>query len=192
MTLPILYLIACRAPSTTYVKIGRTGNLHRRIADIQTGCPHRITDVFVVLSQYDEEVEGLERLLHRLLQSSRLSGEWYKGSDAFFAALDDALTWINEGDRAFEDLQEVADTVSMAELEIILHRHDFQFRCVPLPLRASTSILDVSVGMQPEQIAATLAGSSLATSPQRAECDENLDPYSGQSPRDARLLRPPR
>jgi Meiotically up-regulated gene 113 len=177
MTVPLLYLVACRSPSTAYVKIGRTANLYRRLANIQTGCPHRITDVFAILSQYDEEVEGLERLMHRLLQSIRLRGEWYEGSDAFFAALDETLVWINGGDRAFEDLQEIADMVSMSELEIILHGHEFQFRRVPLPLRASTSILDVSVEVQPEQIAVTLAGFAILAREDTAEYDESLDRY---------------
>jgi hypothetical protein len=173
---PLVYLLACRSPATIYVKVGRTGNLRRRLASIQTGCPHRISDVFVVLSQHPEEVEGLESLLHRLLQSSQLRGEWYEGSEEFFAALDETLTWINTGDRAFEDLQEIADAVSMSELEIILHRHEFQFRWVPLPLRPTT-ILDASVAVQPQQIAATLAGSTPRPWPETSEYDEERDPY---------------
>ncbi|WP_425611929.1 GIY-YIG nuclease family protein [Xanthomonas campestris] len=47
-----VYLVACRGPSETYVKIGLTYNLRRRISEIQTGCPLEITHPFSIPSKY--------------------------------------------------------------------------------------------------------------------------------------------
>ena len=72
-----VYLIACRGENKTYVKIGLTSSIQRRLSNIQTGCPHPITHAFVVRSEYREEVEGLEKLLHILLKPECLRAEWY-------------------------------------------------------------------------------------------------------------------
>lgn len=141
----------------TYVKVGRTRDLHRRLSNIQTGCPHGISHVFAILSDYDEEVAGLEELLHRLLEPNRLRGEWYEGTESFFAALDHALKLINRGGFTFDEIYTLADDVGYEELEIMLHRHDFQFRQVHLPLKPSRPILSRAVEVQPARIADILA-----------------------------------
>lgn len=157
MTTSLVYLIACQSPAMTYVKVGRTRGLRRRLFNIQTGCPHWISHVFAILSRYEEEVAGLEGLLHRLLKPSRLRGEWYEGTRSFFAALDHALSWINGGGFTFGDIDSLADAVGESELEIMLHGHDFQFRQVPLPLPPWRPILCASVEVQPARIADILA-----------------------------------
>lgn len=48
--------------------------------------------------------------------------------------------------------------VSMEALEIVLHRHDFQFRCLRLPFRASTPIGEAPVEVEPGEIADILSG----------------------------------
>ncbi len=85
-----VYLIACQGDLYPYIKIGKTINLYNRLSNIQTGCPHTINHVFIISSVYEEEVLGLEKLLHRLLPF-RLRGEWYKGTRSFFDALDEIL-----------------------------------------------------------------------------------------------------
>lgn len=55
-----VYLIACHGPLETYVKVGMTCNLKRRISDVQTSCPFRIAHAFAIPSEYSEEArEGL-------------------------------------------------------------------------------------------------------------------------------------
>jgi len=92
-----VYLIACKGENKTYVKIGLTSSVQRRLSNIQTGCPHPITHAFVVRSEYREEVEGLEKLLHMLLEPERLRAEWYEGTRGFFESLDTVLSRVNAG-----------------------------------------------------------------------------------------------
>jgi Meiotically up-regulated gene 113 len=99
-----VYLIACRGADKTYVKIGLTSSIQRRLSNIQTGCPHPITHAFVVRSAYREEVEGLEKLLHILLEPECLRGEWYEGTKSFLETLDAVLSRINEGGFTHEEL----------------------------------------------------------------------------------------
>ena len=89
-----IYLIACKGETKTYVKIGLTSSIQRRLSNIQTGCPHPIAHAFVVRSEYREEVKGLEKLLHMLLEPARLRAEWYEGTTSFFEMLDAVLSRI--------------------------------------------------------------------------------------------------
>jgi hypothetical protein len=129
-----VYLIACKGENKTYVKIGLTSSVQRRLSNIQTGCPHPITHAFVVRSEYREEVEGLEKLLHMLLKPERLRAEWYEGTSGFFESLDTVLSRVNAGGFTYEELLEMPDSVG-PEFEIMSHRHDFQFFRVQLPIR---------------------------------------------------------
>jgi hypothetical protein len=129
-----VYLIACKGETKTYVKIGLTSSIQRRLSNIQTGCPHPITHAFVVRSEYREEVEGLEKLLHMLLEPECLRAEWYEGTASFFETLDAVLSRINAGGFSYEELLEMPDFVG-PEFEIMMHRHDFEFLRIQLPMR---------------------------------------------------------
>lgn len=150
-----VYLIACRSKTTIYVKIGLTSSIQRRLSNVQTGCPHPITDAFVILSEYREEVEGLEKLLHLLLAPERLRAEWYEGTREFFLALEAVLTRINAGGFTYEELLDLPDIVG-PELEIMMHRHDFSFRQITLPIRGGVGFLAGSEPVTPSQIAREL------------------------------------
>lgn len=151
----VVYLVACDGERQRYVKIGRSCNLQRRLVNIQTGCPHRITHVFVMSSEYAAEIVGLEAVLHQLLRPFRLRGEWYRGSAAFLRLLDTALTRINIGDLlSYEDIQTFPG--SEAELEILMHRHAFAFASVALPLRGRQPLVATPVAV--EDIARFLRG----------------------------------
>jgi len=150
-----VYLIGCHSGTTSYVKIGITSSIRRRLCNVQTGCPHAITEAFVVLSEYREEVEGLERLLHILLKPERLRAEWYEGTDDFFLALDAVLSRVNAGDFSHEEIEALPDFVG-PELEIMMHRHNFEFRRVRLPLRKGEDVLDGSVSTAPTRISEIL------------------------------------
>ncbi|TCT14855.1 Meiotically Up-regulated Gene 113 (MUG113) protein [Natranaerovirga pectinivora] len=51
-----LYLIVCRFKEYKFIKIGRTTDLYRRVHNIKTGCPHEITSVLIMKSEFEEEV----------------------------------------------------------------------------------------------------------------------------------------
>jgi hypothetical protein len=56
------------------VKIGRTiGNVHNRIAALQTGCPSKLRLVFVLRAD-----ATLERELHARFAAQRVRGEWFR------------------------------------------------------------------------------------------------------------------
>jgi hypothetical protein len=152
-----VYLVACRGPSETYVKIGQTCNLKRRISEIQTSCPLRIAHAFAIPSDYWEEARGLEKLLHMLLKPERLRGEWYEGSERLFSLLDVVLRHINAGGFSFDELLEMPDFVG-PEVEIMLHRHEFCFYAMSLPLTKGVDPLESATITPPGCIAAILSG----------------------------------
>ncbi|WP_155393667.1 GIY-YIG nuclease family protein [Xanthomonas albilineans] len=141
MDVHYVYLIACRSESKIYVKIGLTSSIQRRLSNIQTGCPHPITHAFVVRSAYREEVMGLEKLLHALLEPERLRAELYVGTKRFFATLDAVLSRINEGGFTHEELLDMPDFVG-SEFEVMLHRHEFQFLRIQLPIRKGSDPIE--------------------------------------------------
>jgi hypothetical protein len=146
-----VYLISCRATSLTPVKIGKTRSLARRLSNMQTGCPYQFTHAFTITSEYQEEVDGLEKLLHQLLPG-RLRGEWYDGSEAFFRSLHQVLVKINSGGFTYAEIEAVPDLNAGPELEIMMHRHDFRFAQVTLPIRERAGMLVHSETVEPEQI----------------------------------------
>lgn len=150
-----VYLIACKGAAETYVKIGLTSNIQRRLSNIQTGCPLPITNAFIVRSEHREEVVGLERLLHMLLRSVRLRAEWYEGTASFFDELDAVLSKINAGSFSHEELLEKPDFVG-PEFEIMMHRHDFEFLRIQLPIKKGCDYIANAISMRPTDIAAAL------------------------------------
>ncbi len=151
-----VYLIACRTDHSLPVKIGKTKSLARRLSNIQTGCPYQITHAFTITSEYQEEVDGLEKLLHQLLKN-RTRGEWYDGSDAFFLSLHQLLRKINSGEFTYEEIEATPDFCG-PELEIMLHSHDFKFAEVILPIRAQKGIPVQSKTIAPEDIVKKILG----------------------------------
>lgn len=150
-----VYLIACRSETSIYVKIGLTSSIQRRLQNVQTGCPHPITNAFVVLSEYREEIEGLEKLLHLLLAPERLRGEWYQGTHRFFVSLNSALNRINAGAFTHGEILSLQDHVG-PELEIMMHRHKFSFRRIAHPMRREINPIAVAQSVTPQQIATEL------------------------------------
>ncbi|MDR6448110.1 hypothetical protein J2794_004236 [Paraburkholderia terricola] len=161
-----VYLIACRGESKIYVKLGLTSSIRRRLSNIQTGCPHSITHAFVVRSAYREEVSGLEKLLHVLLEPECLRAEWYEGTKSFFETLDAVLSRINEGGFTHEELLNMPDFVG-PEFEIMLHRHEFQFLRIQLPMRKRCDPIENAQNASPAEIADILVR-ELSTSLLRA------------------------
>lgn len=149
-----VYLISCNTGSSRPVKIGKTNNLARRLSNVQTGCPYKFTHVFTITSMYHEEVVGLEKLLHQLLPA-RLRGEWYDGSEAFFLALHGLLEKINSGRFTFEEIEAVS---GMDEAEIMLHRHEFHFARIDLPLRRGVGVHLNSRAVEAEEIVGIILG----------------------------------
>ena len=59
------------------VKIGKSNNPEKRLAELQIGNPHKL----VLYGVIDDVSSELERRLHRILDPFRLEGEWFKLTD---------------------------------------------------------------------------------------------------------------
>ena len=138
-----VYVIICQGDLFPYIKIGKTINLYTRLANLRTGCPLLISHVFVINSPYEEEVLGLEKLLHRLLPF-RHRGEWYKGTEDFFKAFENLLNKINSNNFSHEEICDLPDMNAGTELEIMLHEHLFHFYQITLPIRKNSDFLKVA------------------------------------------------
>jgi len=60
---------------TGAIKIGRSKHVHKRLRQVQTGCPHKLK-ILLVLPQQGHQ----ERLMHQRLASHRMrhgKGEWF-------------------------------------------------------------------------------------------------------------------
>jgi hypothetical protein len=58
-----------------YIKIGFTeNNPEQRLRALQTGNPHKLEIIYTMSGTEDDE-----RMLHRIFDSVRVSGEWFQG-----------------------------------------------------------------------------------------------------------------
>lgn len=81
---------------------------------------------FCITSDYQEEVMGLEKLIHMQLKNLSERGEWYVASADFLRALIRLLRKINSGKFTYEEIERMPDFCGH-ELEIMMHRHSFKF-----------------------------------------------------------------
>lgn len=69
---PVIYF--AQAEGTDLIKIGFTaGTPAKRVADLQTGCPHKLSLLAVI-----EGAEADEQKWHREFESNWVNGEWFK------------------------------------------------------------------------------------------------------------------
>ncbi|KOY16789.1 GIY-YIG nuclease family protein [Paenibacillus xylanivorans] len=132
----ILYIIICSYNEDSFVKIGRTRNIYNRIKNIQTGCPHEISNIFVITSEfeYEEEIIGLEGVIHKLIDKYQMKGEWYLATEEFFQIFSKLLERINNSDLSdyvFED----EELFSLDEVEILFHSHNYIIYELIMPIK---------------------------------------------------------
>lgn len=66
------------------IKIGYTGNLYKRLCQLQTGTHEEVT-IVNVFHDYDKR---LERAFHELFRNQHVRGEWFKNDGALAAWVD--------------------------------------------------------------------------------------------------------
>lgn len=93
----VVYLIG--HPGSSVAKIGRTANLPKRLAAIQSTCPVQVE----VLWQADGG-SALESALHQHFRSRRIHGEWFEFGDA------DAIAEVAQAVEAIEAVAAVPPT----------------------------------------------------------------------------------
>lgn len=77
------------APTISRLKIGRTGDLKKRLEIIRTACPVD-TKLFGVMRNYPYESNVLEMSIHRYFRNRRQKGEWF---DYDQSILDEIRSW---------------------------------------------------------------------------------------------------
>jgi hypothetical protein len=73
------------------VKIGKTGDLKKRLGQLQTASPQPLVLLWVGLGDH-------ERSLHELLDAWRLCGEWFDGDSDFLETMAELLRDIARSD----------------------------------------------------------------------------------------------
>lgn len=76
----ILYIL--QNGNTNQYKIGRTNDLNRRLAELQTGCPGELKIIKLWQHYNLEQVKKYERVLHNFFTKCgcriRANGEWFE------------------------------------------------------------------------------------------------------------------
>lgn len=72
----VVYFIT-EEPSRGVYKVGFTGNLAKRLSQLQTGNPSRLRVDRQIALGSRQEVQRLEAVVHRILQAYRVAGEWF-------------------------------------------------------------------------------------------------------------------
>lgn len=74
-------LITAPIAGTRFVKFGLTGQISRRVVEVQTYCPLPIEHVFAVACPTEEAMRRTEAALHDEHAKQALSGEWFHFPD---------------------------------------------------------------------------------------------------------------
>lgn len=99
---PLVYFL--EAPPLTSIKIGFTsGELSKRIASIQTGCPFKLIPALTV---HVEDMRA-ETLLHRLFDDERIDGEWFERSER----ITDAVGYLKNGNSITSLIEQVSPSL---------------------------------------------------------------------------------
>jgi hypothetical protein len=75
-----------------------------------------------------------------------------RGDEELFSTLDAVLSRINEGGFTYEELCDMPDSVG-SDFEIMLHRHEFQFLRIQLPIRRGRDPIESAQNASPAEIA---------------------------------------
>ena len=87
-----VYLITASEFSGIF-KIGKTNDVSRRIADLQTGCPYKL---FAFREFSVSNPTAVEIMLHAFFHKKRHEGEWFSLNETDIMYIDEALEGIEE------------------------------------------------------------------------------------------------
>jgi len=117
-----LYVIG--EPDRPVAKVGRSADVRRRLRDLERGSPVRL-----VIRHVEPGLGGCEFLVHRVLASQRLHGEWFDfGSDDPGQAMREALrsldelAWLRGLGAAADEARSDRGSAQLALARDLLHR----------------------------------------------------------------------
>lgn len=94
-----------------YVKFGMASDPHRRLMEVQCGCPLRIEKIMYVDCGADDPAIALEAALHIEHADSRCSGEWFKWGAGSKAAAEATEALVLIGQREVGDMRVIVHDV---------------------------------------------------------------------------------
>lgn len=111
----IIYVI--KPDGMDFVKVGQTRDLYPRLSTIQTGCPHHLRILFVLLGDTNDEAR-----IHFDLGAHRERGEWFRLNDETRAVLDRLSNDAIDYDAMMDGLLECARTDRRAAIAAMAAR----------------------------------------------------------------------
>lgn len=88
-------IYAIRAVGTEYIKFGKAKSVGKRLAELETGCPHDL-EILAVADWPDEQ----ERAVHRYLQSQAHRREWFKDGEM----AQEVISWMADQENGMRKL----------------------------------------------------------------------------------------
>lgn len=76
--LHFVYFVIPKVPEPERMKIGITGNLSRRLSELETGSGQEMACIYHISFNERSSAQSAEQLLHRVFYEHRLKGEWFK------------------------------------------------------------------------------------------------------------------
>lgn len=70
-------MAAPHSKGLTYFKVGRSSDVAKRLAGVQTGCPLPITKVYILTMWGNGHSQSVEAMMHNDLAAYRTQGEWF-------------------------------------------------------------------------------------------------------------------
>ncbi len=61
-----------------HIKIGKTDDVVKRLSELQTGNPFKLSIILTIMLKTIEDAFSLENALHRKFKDYQLEGEWFE------------------------------------------------------------------------------------------------------------------
>lgn len=75
-----IYFIQANTAYWQRIKIGRSGNVSSRIAELQVGSPTPLVLLGTIKAKSEEHAKHLERALHKTFDAYHYEGEWFSAA----------------------------------------------------------------------------------------------------------------
>lgn len=72
-----MYVYFIRSGKKGDIKIGKSNNPEKRMAELQTGNPKKLRLIASIHCKSEQEAFSLEKKIHQLFRKRRLHGEWF-------------------------------------------------------------------------------------------------------------------
>ena len=78
-----------------HIKIGKTDDTYKRLKELQTGNPYKLSILLTIMMTSVNDAFSLEQELHQLFKDYRLEGEWFE-AEPVFKVIDTDIVKLNK------------------------------------------------------------------------------------------------